>query len=84
MNISLFDFDDWGAFARRGLLIVVVSALGVFVVATLVLWIHGVWSEPTLSPTTTSIIAQPRTASEWFGLALVTGTLFGIGALNLG
>lgn len=84
MNTDLFEFDDWGTFIWRGLLIVGAVALGVFVVVTLGSWLHNVISEPVLSRTTTAIFTQPRTASEWLTLSLVLGVFFGLGALALG
>lgn len=84
MTADLFDFDDWGTFLLRGLLVVGAVALTVFVVVTLAFWVHGLVAQPVFSRTTAVVVAQPQTSLEWLGHALVLGAVCAVGAVVLG
>ncbi len=89
MEFELLDFDDWGRFTLRGLLLVVALTVVAFVGITAVFGIHGLLTQPQFGSSTTAIVAQPRSPSQWFGLAALFGVMgamatFVVGLAGLG
>lgn len=84
MSMDLFEIDDAAKFAWRGLLVVGAVTVAVFTVVTLVFWVHGMVAQPVFSPTSTAIVGQPRSSSEWLVVALLLGAIAASGAIVLG